>query len=55
MHFVGVTDGIVILSADNQQVKGRIEQWYGTDILRCFEPECMNVVRVDVVVRKPGS
>jgi hypothetical protein len=55
VHFVGVTDGIVILSADNQQVKGRIEQWYGTDILRCFEPECMNVVRVDVVVRKPGS
>jgi hypothetical protein len=55
VYFVGVIDGIVILSAGNKQVKDRIEQWYGTNILRCFEPEHMNVVRVEVVVRKPGS
>jgi hypothetical protein len=55
VRFIEVTDGIVILSADSKQVKSRIEQWYGTNILRCFEPEHMNVVRVDVIVRNPGS
>jgi hypothetical protein len=55
VRFVEVTDGIVILSADSKQVKSRIEQWYGTNILRCFEPEHVNVVRVDVIVRNPGS
>lgn len=55
VHFVEVTDGIITLSVDNKQIKSRIEQWYGTDILKCFEPEYMNAVRVDVIVRKPDS
>jgi hypothetical protein len=55
VHFVDAIGGIVILSADSKHVKGRIEQWYGPNILRCFEPEHMNVVRVDVIMRKPGS
>jgi Helix-turn-helix domain/DnaA N-terminal domain len=55
VHFVDVTDGIIILSAQNEQIKSRIEQWYGPDILKCFEPEYKNSVRVDVVVHKPSS
>jgi hypothetical protein len=54
VHLVEVTDGIIILSAQNDQIKSRIEQWYGPDILKCFEPEFTNSVRVDVVVRKPS-
>jgi hypothetical protein len=52
VHFVEVTDGIVVLSAGNKKVKSRIEEWYGTNILRCFEPEYVNVVRVEVILRK---
>jgi len=54
VHFVAVTDGVIVLSADTQQTRSRIEQWYGPDIVRCFEPEHMNAVRVEVIVRKPG-
>jgi DnaA N-terminal domain len=52
---VEATDGTVILSANSEQIKNRIEQWYGIDILECFEPEYENIVRVDVIVRKPDS
>jgi hypothetical protein len=55
VDFVEVSDGIIILSADNEQMKSRIEQWYGPDILRCFEPEYKNSVRVHVIVRKASS
>jgi hypothetical protein len=52
-HFVDVTGGVVILSVDSLQAKSRIEQWYGPDILECFEPEHTNLVRVGAIVRKP--
>jgi hypothetical protein len=54
VEFVEAKNGMVVLSASSGQIKNRIEQWYGSDILQCFEPEYENIVRVDVIVRKPN-
>lgn len=55
VEFVEAVNRVIILSADSGQIKNRIEQWYGPDILRCFEPQHENIVKIDVIVRKPNS
>jgi DnaA N-terminal domain len=55
VKFVEAANGVIIVSAGSEQIKNRIEQWYGPDIVRCFEPQHENIVRVDVIVRKANS
>jgi hypothetical protein len=52
VKFVGAAGKVIVLSADIEQTRTRIEQWYGPDILGCFKPEYDGVLRVDVVVRR---
>jgi hypothetical protein len=49
---VGVRDQLLILQAPTAHTAEKIAQWFDSEIVRCFEPEYKEVVRVSVIIRK---
>jgi hypothetical protein len=53
--FIGVRDQLLTLHAPTAHVAEKIEQWFDPEIVRCFEPEYKQVVRVRVIIRKSAT
>ena len=55
VRFVEVMDGKVVLSAETNFFRSRIEQQFEWKILECFRREYPDVVRLQVILRRPDG